>query len=494
MKFKSTFKFNYNQIKRNILISLSLGYTYQQIQKKKQSNRLLSCGIIGYIGKEPTAVQVCVEGIQVLQFRGYDSCGISIINEETKEIETCKYATEGNICSKTNNEVNDLDCIVKLSKEAPLKLHQSCIGIGHTRWATHGKKISLNAHPHLDNSGKIALVHNGIIDNFKEIKEYLLQNGVELKSETDTEVIVQLIGLFYSKGMSFKDAVKETLEKHVIGTYALLIINKDEPNKILATRNGSPLLVGVGKDFYIISSDSYAFQRYTSDYFMIESREIVEISSDMKLHNIKILQASVEEIYKIPLKGYDCFMIQEIMEQPETLKRAMNFGSRFRQINNNNFEVQLGGLVQYKDYLLKGKNLMIIATGTSYFASLFVSNLFRKFEIFNTVQVIDACEFNENYIPFDNPIAIFVSQSGESKDVLDAFNIVKSKGIICIGVVNKVESSLAKEVLCGVFVNAGREISVASTKAFSGQFVCLTLVALFFFQIKNESKLFILIY
>lgn len=420
MKYKSFLlnQFRSKNFFRNLTLTTTLAYGLYN-QQKNQSKSLSCCGIIGFIGKEKTAVEVCVEGIQVLQFRGYDSAGVSSYNEETKKFETTKYASQIPYYTQEKSD----DCIAKISKEVPEKHAKSKCGIGHTRWATHGKKIDLNAHPHWDSTGKINLVHNGIIDNFKEVKEYLTKKGVELKTETDSEVIVQLIGYFYSQGMSFKDAVKEALEKHIEGTYALLIVNSDDPGKIIAARNGSPLLVGVGADYYIVSSDSYAFQKYTSDYFMIESREIVELSAEMKLSNVKIKQALVEEIYRTPLKGYEHFMIQEIFEQPETIKRAMNFGSRFKQINNNHFEVQLGGLQQYKEYLQKGKNLIIISTGTSYFASIFVGNLFRKFELFNTVQVIDACEFVEEQIPQENPIAIFVSQSGESKDVIVAVRI-----------------------------------------------------------------------
>lgn len=450
------------------------------------------CGIIGYVGKDNCAVEICIEGIQVLQFRGYDSCGICTYNETKKEFQITKYASEiPHLRNKQNDDTKNFDCIERLCNEVIVTHEKSKLGIGHTRWATHGKKVNKNAHPHIDNSGKIALVHNGIIDNFKEIKEFLNKEGIELKSETDTEVIVQLIGLFYSRGMTFTESIKEALEKHILGTYALLIVCIDEPTKLIATRNGSPLLVGVGEDFYVVSSDSYAFQKYTSDYFMIGSRELVELSSEKKLTNVILRQAKVEEIYKNPIEGFDYFLLQEIMEQPETLKRAMNYGSRFKKIGNH-FEVNLGGLNEHVDYLRKAKNLIIIATGTSYFASCFVGGLIKKLDCFNTVQIIDACSFDESDIPKDNPIAIFVSQSGESKDVLNAFGIIKSKGIICIGIVNKVESTLAREVLCGVFINAGREISVASTKAFSGQFICLTLVGLFFFQIKNESKSFII--
>lgn len=403
---------------KNALLSLGLTFTafsfYQQYLNNKQFKSLKCCGIIGYIGKEPMAKEVCVEAIQVLQFRGYDSCGVCTYNSKTKQLECTKFASDVPFLEKDKSD----DCIVKLSETVPKTHEPSCVGIGHTRWATHGRKIKLNAHPHIDNSGKIALVHNGIIDNFLELRQFLISKNVEIKTETDSELIVQIIGLYYSAGKSFKESVKLTLENHIVGTYALVIMNRDEPDKLIAARNGSPLIVGVGRDFYIISSDSYAFQRYTSDYFKIDNQDIVELTSDLKIQNVKIHQASVEMIYKTPLEGFDHFMMQEIMEQPETIKRAMNFGSRFKQIKTDLYEVKLGGLEVHKEYIAKGKNLCVIATGTSFYASQFVGNLLRKINAFNTVQIVDACEFNEDFLPKENPICIFVSQSGESKDVL----------------------------------------------------------------------------
>lgn len=380
----------------------------------ERSKKLSCCGIIGYVGKEKIAVEVCVEGIQVLQFRGYDSCGICTYNEEKKDFQITKLASDSLDSSREGYE----DCIVKVTKNAPKEHAPSRVGIGHTRWATHGKKISLNAHPHVDFSGKFSLVHNGVIDNFKELKAFLESKGITCISETDTEVIVQLIGYFYSQGMSFFESVKEVLEKYIVGTYALLVMNKDEPGKIIASRYGSPLLVGVGNDFLIVSSDSYAFQKYTSFYYMIESGSIVELNDSLKINDKLLKETAVEEIHKVPKKEYKHFMIQEILEQPETISRAMNFGGRIQQINKVNYISKLGGLEANQEILKKGKNLIIIATGTSYWSSLFVSNIFKKLNTFNTVQVIDACEFCAEDIPQENPLALFVTQSGESKEIL----------------------------------------------------------------------------
>ena len=407
------------------LLYLTLGvscYKYMNYQNCKRE--LECCGIIGYIGKEKIGVEVCLSGIEILQFRGYDSCGIASYNSEKNEVEITKYASDLSYISK-NLDTND-DCIKKLVENVP-KLHtKSNISIGHTRWATHGRKIEINAHPHCDESGKIILVHNGIVDSFKELKEFLLSENVKIKSETDTELIAQIIGYYYNtKKLSIKESISISLEKHVRGTYALVIMCKDCPDKLFCVRNGSPILVGVGKDFFIVASDSYAFQKYTQDYFKLEDQNIVELSLESNISNYKIQKSKVEEILQKPLEGYEHFMIQEIMEQPETIKRAMNFGSRFKQIKNNLYEVKLGGLEEQKDYLLKGKNLCIIATGTSFFASNFVGGLFRRFKIFNTVQVIDACEFDLSYLPKDNPLCIFVSQSGESKEVLNAVSKFK---------------------------------------------------------------------
>lgn len=438
-----------------------------------------NCGIIAYLGKDPNAVQICVEGIQILQFRGYDSAGICTINDEGLQIEKCASDYLGN---------DQGDCIKKIVESVPKTFAPAKVGIGHTRWATHGRKISLNAHPHLDFSKKIALVHNGIVDNYKELKDFLKSNGIETNSETDSEVIVQLIGYYYNyKGLDFKEAVSKTLNSHIVGSYALAIINCDKPDKLIVARSGSPLLVGTGKDFFIVSSDVAAFQKWTNNYFNIENGDIVELDLSMKLSHIKIKTTISEEVLLKPKEGYEHFMLQEIMEQPDTINRAMNYGSRFKTISNHLFGIKLGGLEQYVEFLKNTKNIVIVACGTSFFASMFVSNLIRKLEIFNTVQIVDGAEFSIDYIPKENPAMIFVSQSGETYDVLRPLEIARNKGVICIGIVNKVESTLAKSVLCGVFVNAGREISVASTKAFSGQCVALILMTLFFSQIKFES-------
>lgn len=484
-QFMYNSKFSFKNIKTNFnlfklakvsCVTLFSFYILNNFTNKKAKN----CGIIGYIGKDPNAVQISTEGIQILQFRGYDSAGVCTINDK-KEFQVTKYASD--YLGKDQG-----DCIKKIVDSVP-KIHDpSKIGIGHTRWATHGRKITINAHPHLDNSGKIALVHNGIVDNYKELKDFLKSNGIEMNSETDSEVIVQLIGYYYAKGISFKEAVEKTLNNHIVGSYALAIINKDHPDTMIVARNGSPLLVGTGKDFFIVSSDAAAFQKWTNNYFNIENQDIVELDLSMKLSHIKIKTTKTEEVLLKPKEPFEHFMLQEIMEQPDTINRAMNYGSRFKPISNQLFGVKLGGLEQYNDFLRNAKNLVIVACGTSFFASMFVANLMRRLEIFNSVQIVDGAEFSVDYIPKENPAMIFVSQSGETYDVLRPLEIARNKGVICIGIVNKVESTLARSVLCGVFVNAGREISVASTKAFSGQVVALILTTLFFSQIKYESK------
>lgn len=472
----NSFKLNWGKILKIGGVSIFSYFLMKNYIDKKAKN----CGIIGYIGKDENAVEVCLEGIQILQFRGYDSAGVCTVNSNG-EFEISKYASD-------YLGIDQGDCIKKVVEETPKTHTKSTLGIGHTRWATHGRKISLNAHPHLDYSGKISLVHNGIVDNYRELKDFLKSNNIEMKSETDSEVIVQLIGYYYNiKGLSFKEAVSKTLNNHIVGSYALAIINKDEPNKLIAARNGSPLLVGTGKDFFIVSSDVAAFQKWTNNYFNIENQDIVELDLSMKLSHLKINTTVPEEVLLKPKEPYEHFMLQEIFEQSDTINRAMNYGSRFKTISNNLFGIKLGGLEQYVDFLKNAKNLVIVACGTSYFASMFVANLMRRLEIFNTVQLVDGAEFTVDYIPKENPAIIFVSQSGETYDILRPLEMARNKGVICVGIVNKVESTLARSVLCGVFVNAGREISVASTKAFSGQVVALTLTTLFFSQIKYES-------
>jgi len=300
------------------------------------------------------------------------------------------------------------DCIKMIVEEVPKTHEASNIGIGHTRWATHGKKTALNAHPHVDFSNKIALVHNGIIDNYRELKEDLKKKkNIQLISETDTEVIVQLIGYYYSQGMKFREAIEKTLNQDIVGSYALVIINKDEPDKLFCARNGSPLIVGTGDNFFIVSSDVAAFQKYTTNYFLIENQEILEVNLNMKIEHTKIKKTQLENIYLKPTEPFEHFMIQEIYEQPDTVSRAMNYGSRMVNISNQIYGVKLGGLEKYSTFLKLSKNLLIIACGTSFFASMFVSNLMRKLGIFNSVQIVDGAEFSKEYIPKDNSIIIF---------------------------------------------------------------------------------------
>lgn len=311
-----------------------------------------------------------------------------------------------------------------MTEEVPKTHEKSTVGIGHTRWATHGRKISLNAHPHVDFTNKISLVHNGIIDNYKEIKDSLEKKNIPIKSQCDSEVIAQLIGYYYSTGLSFKDAVSKALNSDIVGTYALVIMNRDEPNKLICARNGSPLIVGTGEDFYIVSSDVAAFQRYTTNYFIIENQEILEVNLNMKIEHSKIKKTELENIYLQPTAPYEHFMLQEIFEQPDTVNRAMNYGSRLTNVSNDIYGVKLGGLEKYSSFLKLGKNLVIVACGTSYFASMFVSNLMRKLDLFNSVQIVDGADFSKEYIPKDNPIMIFVSQSGETYDVLRPVDII----------------------------------------------------------------------
>jgi glucosamine--fructose-6-phosphate aminotransferase (isomerizing) len=413
-KFLSSIKNDLKNNKRKIFSTLLGTFLYYNYKNYINQKKAYSCGIISYIGKEPNAIEVCTEGIQLLQFRGYDSAGICTLDSKG-EFQITKYTSE-------INDGKEVDCIKKIIEEVPKTHEKSFIGIGHTRWATHGRKITLNAHPHLDYTKKISIVHNGIIDNYKEIKDSLQKKNIPVLTQCDTEVISHLIGNYYSTGLSFRDSVSKALNSDIVGTYALVIMNKDEPNKLICARNGSTLLVGMGEGFYIISSDVAAFQRYTTNYFIIENQEILEIDINFKIEHTKIKKTELEKIYLEPTPPYEHFMLQEIFEQVDTVNRAMNYGSRFKNLSNDIFGVKLGGLEKYSSFLKLAKNLMIVACGTSYFASMFVSNLMRKFNIFNSVQIVDGAEFSKEYIPKDNPIMIFVSQSGETYDVLKPVN------------------------------------------------------------------------
>jgi glucosamine--fructose-6-phosphate aminotransferase (isomerizing) len=428
------------------------------------------CGIIGYLGLA-CYNEFIISGLKLLQNRGYDSVGISCI--ANGELNTIKFA------SKTTCDALDM-LETKIMKN---EIISSC-AIGHTRWATHGGKTDINAHPHHDNSNKIALVHNGIIENFDELKQKLLDKGYIFKSQTDTEIIAVLIGYYINNGEHIVNAIQKAVEE-LVGTWALAIIHADYPNKMWITRNGSPLLLGMEDDYIMIASEQIAFGNYIKKYIVLDNHDLIEITKEdnkikynKNIHRYTIKDKTIINAETTPL-NYKHWLLKEIMEQPDCIIRAINNGGRIE----NNVCVKLGGLDLNKARLLTINHLVLLGCGTSYHAGLWSLDIFKTLDIFDTVVVYDGAEFQIKDIPKKGTTGvILLSQSGETKDLHRCIQIAKDYDLITIGIVNVPDSLIARETDCGVYLNAGREVSVASTKSFTSQCIILSMVAVWFSQ------------
>jgi len=445
------------------------------------------CGVIAFLGAIHNGMEFVVSGLKLLQNRGYDSVGISYIpnivdddfNVDTCGIQTIKYAS-----------TMDTDALSKVESEVLSLMPNTNICIAHTRWATHGGKTDKNAHPHNDYYDKISIVHNGIIENYQELKRYCENElGAYFKSQTDTEVVAVLIGHYYQHGYSMSESVKKTLDK-CSGTWALVIMNADFPNKLWVTRNGSPLLLGLEENFIMIVSEQIAFGNNIKKYIVLENHDIIEVSIDRYQRiqmDIDIAKKyTIQDIYHVPIEytptGYADWMLKEIMEQSAAVNRAMNNGGRIADEHS----VKLGGLDRYADSLLEIDNLILLGCGTSYNAGLWSLEIFKQLDIFDTISIYDGAEFTPLDIPRRGKTAcIFLSQSGETKDLHRCISITKEYNILSIGVVNIPDSMIARETDCGVYLNAGREVAVASTKSFTNQCVVLSMIAIWFSQKKN---------
>jgi len=432
------------------------------------------CGIIGYLGNEKSTTFV-IDGLTLLQNRGYDSVGISSIIEN--QIQTIKYAS--------TNTYNSIE----LLKDKINILQESHISIGHTRWATHGSKTDINAHPHHDNQSRISLVHNGIIENFHTLKSELLEKGYHFISQTDTEVISVLIGYYLDNNYSMTEAVKNAVAR-LKGTWALLIIHREHPNKVWITRNGSPLLLGIEDDFVMIASEQIAFHNHIKQYIVLNNHDVIEISLiDQKISyniNIQTYQTKTKSKQYTNLElsptGYEHWTIKEINEQPDSVIRAINNGGRFLTDST----VKLGGLDSNKANLLDIDHIILLGCGTSFHSGLWVLDIFKGIDIFDTVSIYDGADFTKRDIPKrGKSAAILISQSGETKDLHRCVQIIQENNMISIGVVNVIDSFIARETDCGVYLNAGREVAVASTKSFTNQCIVLSLIAIWFSQNKN---------
>ena len=426
------------------------------------------CGIIGYVGQKK-AVPVLIEGLKQLEYRGYDSAGISVIGSG---IETVKATGK----------------VAVLENKLGGKDFGAAVGIAHTRWATHGKPSDRNSHPHSDCSGKISLVHNGIIENYRELKELLVAKGHKFSSDTDSEVVAHLIEEF-AKKFKFKEAVLAALNE-IRGTYGLAILNTDEPEKIYVARLGSPLLLGVGKNENIIASDASAIVKYTDKVVYLDDGEMAVVGPEsyevMTIKNKKIqkkidtLDWSIEQAQK---QGFDHFMLKEIFEQPEAVSNAMLGRLLVKEGMAN-----LGGLKDVDGRLKEINRIIISSCGTSYYAGLIGEYMLEEFAGI-PVEVEYASEFRYRSPVIDKNTAVLaISQSGETADTLAAIREAKSKGALALGIVNVVGSTIARETDAGIYNIAGPEIGVASTKAFTSQLTILALLTLYLGRQRGMSE------
>lgn len=429
------------------------------------------CGIVGYIGNRE-AYPIIMKGLQRLEYRGYDSAGIALYNGSLR------------VC-KTKGKVQDLK--TKAESEIPL---EGKLGIGHTRWATHGVPNEINAHPHLSNSGNLVIIHNGIIENYEPLKKTLIQRGYNFVSDTDTEVLVNLIEDVKTKeNVKLGKAVQIALNQ-TIGAYAIAVFDKEKPNEIVVARLGSPLAIGVGDDEYFIASDASPFIEYTKNAIYLEDGEMAVIRKEkgVKIRKIKDdsmvdpyvqeLQLNLEEIEK---GGYDHFMLKEIYEQPSAITDTY----RGRMLVDQGM-IRMAGIDDNLDKFLNAKRIIIVACGTSWHAGLVAEYIFEDLARI-PVEVEYASEFRyRNPVIHRDDVVIAISQSGETADTLAAIKLAKEKRAFVFGVCNVVGSSISRETHAGAYTHAGPEIGVASTKAFTTQITVLALIALKLAKQKGE--------
>ena len=422
------------------------------------------CGIIGYYGTKEIK-PILLNGLKRLEYRGYDSAGISIM--ESSEIYTQKNA--GNVS--------------ELAKNLKLSEIQGKIGMGHTRWATHGEPTDLNAHPHLDQTGKISLIHNGIIENYNSIKKVLIDKGYEFQSETDSEVLVQFISdIYFSDDLSFEQAVQVALTQ-VIGAYGIVTFCSEEPDTLVAARHGSPMVLGIGEDDYFIASDASPIVDYTRNVVYLDEDEIVTIKNGSheirSIKNDKVLKKVATEINfsidQIEKGEFDHFMLKEIHDQVHSITDTMR-----GRVNKEDGTAHLGGISDYMDRIQSAHRIYIVGCGTSWHAGLIGKYLYEEYAG-KPVHVEYASEFRYRSPIIDaKTIVIAISQSGETADTLAAIKKAKNHGALTLGICNVVGSSIARETDCGIYTHAGPEIGVASTKAFTAQVTVLFLLALSF--------------
>ncbi|MDX2173087.1 MAG: glutamine--fructose-6-phosphate transaminase (isomerizing) [Bacteroidota bacterium] len=421
------------------------------------------CGIVGYIGNRE-AYPILIKGLQRLEYRGYDSAGVAMITKK-----------------------GDLNVFKKKGKVAELldfvkgKDLTGNIGIGHTRWATHGEPNDVNSHPQYSQSKNLVMIHNGIIENYASIKEGLIKRGHDFLSQTDTEVLVHLIEEVMLHEKCKLSVAVQTALKQVIGAYAIVVLDKNDPNVLVAAKKGSPMVIGIGEDDFFIASDASPIIEYTKNVVYLEDEQVASLrrGEELKIRNLKdkeitpYIQELTLELESIEKGGYDHFMLKEIYEQPRSVLDSMR-----GRLNAATGEIKMGGMEDHRKKFEKAKRIIFIACGTSWHACLVAEYLFEEMGRI-PVEVEYASEFRyRNPVIYQDDIIIAVSQSGETADTLAAIELAKSKGATVIGVCNVVGSSIARASHGGSYTHAGPEIGVASTKAFTAQITVLTLMAL----------------
>ena len=429
------------------------------------------CGIVGYIGKRD-AYSIILNGLKRLEYRGYDSAGIALY--DGTNIQLCK----------TKGKVADLE--EKVSNKMETKGN---LGIGHTRWATHGIPNDVNSHPHYSNSGDLVIIHNGIIENYASIKKELINRGYTFKSDTDTEVLVNLIeDVKKNENVKLGKAVQIALNQ-VVGAYAIALFDKNKPDEIVAAKLGSPLAIGIGKDEFFVASDASPFIEYTNNAIYLEDEEmaIIRLGREIEIRKVKDdslvapyiqeLQLNIEQIEK---GGYDHFMLKEIYEQPSVIKDTY----RGRLLANKGI-IKLGGLEEHIEKFINADRIIIVACGTSWHAGLVAEYIFEDWARI-PVEVEYASEFRyRNPVITENDVVIAISQSGETADTLAAIKLAKERGAFVYGICNVVGSTISRATHSGTYTHAGPEIGVASTKAFTTQITVLTMIALKLAKIKG---------
>lgn len=431
------------------------------------------CGIVGYIGKKK-AYPILINGLKRLEYRGYDSAGVALLNDN------------GDLnVYKTKGKVSDLE------EYAKDKDTSGTVGIAHTRWATHGEPNSVNAHPHISTSGNLAIIHNGIIENYAVLKKQLIEKGVKFKSNTDTEVLIQLIEYIQtSKNLDLLSAVRMTL-RTVIGAYAIAILDKKNPDQIIAARKSSPLVIGIGDDEFFIGSDASPIIEYTKKVIYLDDKDIaiIQRGHDVKIvdfyekelkHDIIEVELNLQQIEK---GGYPHFMLKEIFEQPDCIMDCMS-----GRVNVEANNVILSAVIDFKQKLVDARRIIIVACGTSWHAGLIGKQLIEDF-CGIPCEVEYASEFRyRNPVINSNDVVIAISQSGETADTLAAVELAKKKGAFIYGICNAIGSSIPRATHTGSYIHVGPEIGVASTKAFTGQVTVLTMLALALGKARNNVK------